>query len=137
MPAHDDRSLAELIASLARDVPDLLGKEIHLARVEAKSALDHLTGALGRLALALALAVGAVGLALAAMVSGLTAWLVSRGLAHELAAAISTTTITLIAILIAAAFYWSARRSLRAARNSLDDSLSTLSESAANVMDKF
>jgi len=137
MSAQGDRSLADLIASLGRDIPDLLGKEVRLARTEAKAGLDHLLGAMGRLVLALAFAVGAIGLALAAAVSGLTAWLVSRGMEPAPASAWSTSGVMLIAALIAGALYWSARRTLRTARSLLDDSVATLTESAAGVMDKF
>lgn len=137
MSGRDDLSLAELIASLARDVPDLLGKELRLARVEAKSGLDRLQAAMGRLALAIAFAIGAIGLALAAAVSALTVLLVSRGLEMPIASALSTAIVTAVAAVIAAALFWSARQSLRAARSSLDESVATLAESATSVMEKF
>jgi len=42
MSETDPRSLLELLAALARDIPDLVHKEVVLARVEARRALDLL-----------------------------------------------------------------------------------------------
>jgi hypothetical protein len=128
MSEADPRSLLELLAALARDIPDLVHKEVVLARVEARHALDLLLGALRRLALGSVIAVGAVGLALAALVSAVTALLVARGIEPSVASLVSTSAVTVIAGSVAWLLFASARRSLEAARSSLDDSMRTLAE---------
>jgi hypothetical protein len=137
MAEADPRSLAELIAGLARDIPDLLGKEVELAKAEARRALELLLSALGRLALGSVVGIGAVGVALAALVSGLSALLISRGVDPALAGTLSATIVTLVAALVASLLFWSAVRALRAARASLESGVGTITESAARVMEKF
>ena len=80
MSAPDPRSLLELIASLVHDIPELLEKEVRLARSEAARALDLLLVAIRRFALGSVVAVGAVGVALAALVNAVTAALIAAGM---------------------------------------------------------
>ncbi|HVY50682.1 MAG TPA: phage holin family protein [Devosia sp.] len=128
MANADPRSLPELLADLARDIPDLVQKEIGLARSEARNALTLLLSALRRLLLGSALAVGAIGLGLAALVSALAALLVSYGFEPQFARAVSTAAVTLLAGLAAWLLIVSATRSLEAARTSFDDSVRTLAQ---------
>ena len=137
MSDPDPRSLLELLAGLARDIPDLLQKEVRLARSEAARALELLLGALGRLAVGSVVGVGAVGVALAALVNGVSAVLIGRGVDPPLAAVIAASVVTLTAALIAGLCFMSAVRSLKAARASLDGSVRTLRESAADIVEKF
>lgn len=137
MSDPDPRSLLELLAGLARDIPDLLQKEVRLARSEAARALELLLGALGRLAIGSVIAVGAVGVALAALVNAVSAVLIARGVDPPLASVIAASTVTLIAALIAWLLFMSAVRSLKAAQASLDGSVRTLTESAADIVEKF
>lgn len=137
MSAPDPRSLLELIASLVHDIPELLEKEVRLARSEAARALDLLLVAIRRFALGSVVAVGAVGVALAALVNAVTAALIAAGMQASLAARAATTAVTLLAIAVAWLLLASAIRSLEAARASLDGSVRTLRESAEDVMEKF
>jgi hypothetical protein len=137
MSAQDPRSLLELIASLVHDIPELLEKEVRLARSEAARALDLLLVAIRRFALGSVVAVGAVGVALAALVNAVTAALIAAGMQASLAALAATTAVTLLAIAVAWLLLASAIRSLEAARASLDGSVRTLRESAEDVMEKF
>ena len=86
MSAPDPRSLLELVASLVHDIPELLEKEVRLARSEAARALDLLLVAIRRFALGSVVAVGAVGVALAALVNAVTAALIAAGMQASLAA---------------------------------------------------
>jgi len=137
MADPDPRSLIELLAGLAKDIPDLLQKEMQLARNEASRALDLLLVAIRRLALGSVIAIGAVGVALAALVNAASALLIARGIDPPAASVIAAASVTVIAALVAWILFASAIRSLRAARASLDDGVRTLSESAADVMEKF
>ena len=137
MADPDPRSLMELLAGLARDIPDLLQKEVQLARSEAMRAIDLLLIAVRRLALGSVIAIGAVGVALAALVNAVSAILVARGVDAPIASVIAASSVTVIAALIAWILFASAIRSLRAARTSLDDGVRVLSDSAADVMEKL
>lgn len=134
---EDPRSLLELVAALARDIPELLQKEVRLARSEAARALALLLVAIRRLAFGSVIAVGAVGLALAALVNGVSALLIAWGVAPSLAALAATSGVTVVAGAIAWLLFASAVRSLEAAKRSLEGSVRTLSESAEDVMEKF
>jgi hypothetical protein len=137
MADPDPRSLIELLAGLARDIPDLLQKEMQLARSEASRALDLLLVAIRRLALGSVIAIGAVGVALAVLVNAASALLIARGIDPPAASVIAAASVTVIAALAAWILFASAIRSLRAARASLDDGVRTLSDSAADVMERF
>jgi hypothetical protein len=137
MADPDPRSLVELLAGLARDIPDLLQKEIRLARNEATRALDLLLIAISRLALGSVIAIGAIGVALAALVNAISAILIGRGVSAPVASVIAATSVTAIAALIAWILFASAIRALRAARASIDDGVRTLTDSAADVMEKL
>lgn len=137
MAEADPRSLLELLVSLARDIPDLLQKEVRLARNQATRALDLLLIAIRRIALGSVIGIGAVGVALAALISSIAALLVSRGIELALANVIATALVTAAAAIAASLLFLSAIRSLRAARDSLDAGVHTLAETAADVMEKF
>jgi len=137
MVEQDPRSLLELMAALARDIPQLFEKEVRLARGEASRALSLLLIAIRRLVLGSVVAVGAVGIALAALVSAVSALLIARGIDPSLAAVASTSAVTLLASLVAWVLFAGAIRSLEAARQSLGGGIRTLSETAEDVMEKF
>ena len=137
MADPDPRSQMELLAGLARDIPDLLQKEVQLARSEAMRAIDLLLIAVRRLALGSVIAIGAVGVGLAALVNAVSAILVARGVDAPIASVIAASSVTVIAALTAWILFASAIRSLRAARTSLDDGVRVLSDSAADVMEKL
>jgi len=137
MVEPDPRSLLELMAALARDIPQLLEKEVRLARGEAARALALLLVAVRRLALGSVIAVAAVGVALAALVNSVSAILIARGMDPSLAAVASTVAVTLIASSVAGLLFASAVRSLREAKSSLEGGMRTLGETAEDVMGKF
>lgn len=130
-------SFTELLSSLATDIPDLFQKEIRLAKAEARDALELLIAAVQRLALGSAFAVGAIGVLLAAIVSGLTALFVARGMELALASTLAASIVTVVAAIIAWLFFASAMRSLRSAKASLDGTVGVIASSAANVAEKF
>jgi len=127
--ARDPRgeSLTELIASLARDIPELLDRQVRLAKADAALLLGMLLSAMRRLALGSVIGVGAVAVLLAALVSGLAAILIALGFELALAACIAAGIVAIIAGAISAALIWSAVSTMKAARSSLEESIQTLS----------
>lgn len=74
--------LADLLGGLASDVSGLFRKEIQLAKAEASETLDHALRASRNLAIGAVLAIGATGVFLAAIVTGIAALLVNMGMAQ-------------------------------------------------------
>ncbi len=127
------QSLVDLVAALGRDLPDLFQKEIRLAKAEAGEAIDLLLAALGRVAAGSAVAVGAVGVLLAAAVSWTTTLLIAGGFDPSLAGSVAATLVAVIAALAAWLLFASAAKSLRQARATLDGGVSALAASAATM----
>ena len=74
--------LANLLTGLASDISGLFRKEIQLAKAEASEKLDDAIKASRNLAIGGVLAIGAVGVLLAALVAGLAALLINMGMAE-------------------------------------------------------
>jgi hypothetical protein len=74
--------LADLLTGLASDISGLFRKEIQLAKAEASEKLDDAMKASRNLAIGGVLAIGAVGVLLAALVAGLAALLFNMGMAE-------------------------------------------------------
>lgn len=72
--------LADLLGGLASDISGLFRKEIQLAKAEASEKLDEAMKAARNLAIGGVLAIGAIGVLLAALVTGLAALLMSMGM---------------------------------------------------------
>jgi len=74
------RPLSDLLGGLASDISGLFRKEIQLAKAEASEKLDDAVKASRNLAIGGVLAIGAIGVFLAALVTGLAALLVRMGM---------------------------------------------------------
>ena len=74
--------LADLLGGLASDISGLFRKEIQLAKAEAAEKFDEAMKASRNLAIGGVLAIGAVGVLLAALVTGLAALLINMGMAE-------------------------------------------------------
>ena len=74
------RPLSDLLGGLASDISGLFRKEIQLAKAEASEKLDDAVKASRNLAIGGVLAIGAIGVFLAALVTGLAAVLVRMGM---------------------------------------------------------
>jgi len=74
------RPLSDLLGGLASDISGLFRKEIQLAKAEASEKLDGAVKASRNLAIGGVLAIGAIGVFLAALVTGLAAVLVRMGM---------------------------------------------------------
>lgn len=74
--------LGDLLGGLASDISGLFRKEIQLAKAEASEKLDEAMKASRNLAIGGVLAIGAIGVLLAALVTGLAALLINMGMAE-------------------------------------------------------
>ncbi|WP_037088536.1 phage holin family protein [Neorhizobium vignae] len=97
----ENRSLPELVTGLVSDISGLFRKEIDLAKTEASEKMSHALVGVEAFAAGLVLAICAVGVLLAALVKGLTAFLVSRGMTEPNADALSSVVVGIIVALIA------------------------------------
>jgi hypothetical protein len=131
------RSLPELLGSLATDISNLFRKEIQLAKAEAGEKLDVVLGAAQKLAIGAVLGIAAVGVLLAAIVSGLAAAFVGMGMDPTLANSLS-------ALIVAAVFGgigWSlisgALNAMKVEKLNMDRTVHSLARDAQVVTEKF
>src|ERR1700750_2593367 len=97
MPTNEHSGgLGDLLSGLASDISGLFRKEIQLAKAEASEKLDAALGAGRNIAIGAILAIGAIGVFLAALVAGGTALLVRLGVAEPLANFISALVVTIV-----------------------------------------
>jgi hypothetical protein len=131
------RSLADLLGGLASDISQLFRKEIQLAKAEASEKLDVVMGATQKLAIGAVLAIGAIGVLLAAIVSGLAAALVGMGMGATLANSISA----LIVAAVVGGIGWSliqgAVNAMKAEKFNMDRTVHSLARDAQVVTEKF
>jgi hypothetical protein len=96
MANGDTRPLGDLISGLVSDISGLFRKEIELAKTEASAKVSNAASGLGMFAVGLVLAVGAIGVLLAAIVNGLGAVLVAQGFTEANADAIASTVVSVV-----------------------------------------
>lgn len=107
--------LSELIGGLVNDVSGLFRKEIDLAKTEASEKVSKALGGLEVAVVGLVLAIGAVGVLLSALVSGLAAILVHNGTTQTSASALSA---LIVAAVISGIAWLLVSRGLTALRGS-------------------
>lgn len=96
MANGDARPLGDLISGLVSDISGLFRKEIELAKTEASAKISNAASGLGMFAVGLVLAVGAIGILLAAIVNGLGAILVARGFTEANADALASMVVAVV-----------------------------------------
>jgi len=90
------RPITDLLGGLVSDISGLFRKEIELAKAEASEKVEEAAKAGRNLAIGAVLAIGAIGVFLAALVSGLTALLVNMGMGEQPAGFISALIVTAV-----------------------------------------
>lgn len=96
----ENRPLSELLTGLVGDVSGLFRKEINLAKAEASEKVSKAMTGVEMMVAGLVFAIGAIGVLLAAVVSGLSALLLSMGLAERNADAIAAVVVGLVVAII-------------------------------------
>jgi hypothetical protein len=114
MANGDPRPLGDLISGLVSDISGLFRKEIDLARTEASAKISNAASGLGMFAVGLVLAVGAIGVLLAAIVNGLGAFLVAQGFTEANADALAS---IVVAVVVGIAAWVAISRGLAIVRN--------------------
>lgn len=129
--------LGDLFAGLARDFSGLFHTEIELAKAEASEKLDQALKAGVALGAGAVLAIGALGVFLAALVSGGTAILVAWGMPEPGANFVSAIIVTVIVALIAWATIASGLNQLKANKLGMDRTANSLRADAATVKESL
>lgn len=114
MASSDSRPLGELISGLVSDISGLFRKEIDLAKTEASAKISNAVSGLEMFAIGLVLAIGAVGVLLAAIVNGLGALLVAQGFTEANADAIAS---LVVAVIVGLAAWIAISRGIAVVRN--------------------
>jgi len=99
---HGSRPITDLLGGLVSDISGLFRKEIELAKAEAGEKIDEVVSSSRNLAIGGVLAIGATGVFLTAVVTGLGALLISMGMSEAMSAFVSA----LIVAVVVGAIAW-------------------------------
>ena len=138
MPEFEaQRSIADLFSGLASDISGLFRKEIELAKAEASEKIDDALNASKGLAVGAILAIGAVGVFLTALVTGLSWVLVAVGMSQQAASFVSSLVVALVVGGIAWSFISKSLEAWKASRLNLDRTTHSLARDAEVVKESF
>lgn len=131
------RPLSDLLGGLASDISGLFRKEIQLAKAEASEKLDNAMKAGRNVAIGGVLAIGAIGVFLAALVAGLAALLVSMGMGPEAANFVSALIVTVVVGGVAWAMISRGIADFKANKLNMNRTTNSLAMDAATVKETF
>lgn len=138
MPEYEHQhTLTDLLGSLASDISGLFRKEIQLAKAEASEKLDDALGAAKGLAIGGVLAIGAVGIFLAALVTGLAWILVAFGMSNEAASFVASLAVALVVGGIAWSFISKSLDAWKGTKLNLNRTTHSLARDAEVVKEKM
>ncbi|SMQ86178.1 Putative Holin-X, holin superfamily III [Devosia lucknowensis] len=133
----ENRPIADLLGGLVTDLSTLFRKEVQLAKVEASEKLSDIIGAAGAIAIGGVLALGALGVLLAAVVSLLASLLVNMGIDPTLANALSAVVVTVVVGLIAWSFIGRGLHALKASNLNMNRTAASLGRDADIVKERL
>ncbi len=93
---HGSRPITDLLGGLVSDISGLFRKEIELAKAEAGEKIDEVVSSSRNLAIGGVLAIGATGVFLTALVTGLAALLISMGMGEATANFVSALVVAVV-----------------------------------------
>jgi len=138
MPASEHQhTLTDLLGSLASDISGLFRKEIELAKTEAGEKLETALEASKGLAIGGVLAIGAVGVFLAALVTGLSWVLVALGMSDDAAGFVASLVVALVVGGIAWMMISRSLEAWKASRLNLRRTTHSLARDAEIVKESF
>ncbi len=132
----DNRPLSELVSGLVSDISGLFRKEINLAKTEASEKMSHAITGVEAFAAGLVFAIAAVGVLLAALVKGLTAFFVAQGMTEPNADALSSVIVGVVVALIAWAMISRGLAALRGENLKLDRTSASLRRDAQLIKER-
>jgi len=130
-------SLTDLLGSLAGDISGLFRKEVQLAKAEASEKLDDALAASKGLAIGAVLAIGAIGVFLAALVTGLSWLLMALGMSETAADFVAAMAVALVVGGIAWSFISKSLEVWKASRLNLNRTTNSLARDAEVVKESF
>lgn len=134
--ANENTPLSELIGGLLSDVTGLLRKEIDLAKTEVSEKVKKALSGVEFLMIGLVLAIGAVGVLLSALVSGLAVVLLRYGISEVSANALAAVIVGLVIGVIAWLLISRGIAALRGTELTLDRTTASLRRDAEIVKEK-
>ncbi|MBB3444163.1 phage holin family protein [Rhizobium sp. BK379] len=134
--ANENTPLSELIGGLLSDVTGLLRKEIDLAKTEVSEKVKKALSGVEFLMIGLVLAIGAVGVLLSALVSGLAVVLSRYGISEVSANALAAVIVGLVIGAIAWLLIARGVTALRGTELTLDRTTASLRRDAEIVKEK-
>ena len=140
MATYDDANpgrLADLFSSLALDFTGLFRKEIELAKAEASEKVDLAMKAAASLAIGAVLAIGAIGVFLAALVTGGAGVLIQIGMSPAAANFTAALIVTAIVCVVAWTFISRGLDGLKADKFGMERSANSLRADAATLKESF
>jgi hypothetical protein len=135
-PNHN-APLSVLIGGLVSDVSGLLRKEIDLAKTEASEKVSKALTGIEGMVIGLVLAIGAVGVLLSALVSGLASILVHNGISQNSANAVSALGVGVVIGGVAWLFISRGLATLRGSNFTLDRTAASLRRDVDVVKEKI
>lgn len=138
MPEFEQpRSITDLLGGLAGDISGLFRKEIQLAKAEATEKLDDVMEASKGLAIGGVLAIGAVGVFLTALVTGLGWVLIAIGMSEPAASFVASLVVALVVGGIAWSFISKSLEAWKASKFTLNRTTRSLARDAEVVKESF
>ncbi len=132
----DSRPLSELLSGLVSDITGLFRKEIDLAKTEASEKMSNALTGVEAFAAGIVFAIAAVGVLLAALVNGLAAFLVARGMTEPSADALSAVIVGVAVALLAWGMISRGLSTLRGENLKLDRTSSSLRRDAQIIKER-
>jgi hypothetical protein len=134
---NESRPLPELVRGLITDVTGLVRKELNLAKTEASESVTRALSGIEVLAAGLVFAIGSLGVLLSALVTGLTAILVSQGFTEPGANALSAFIVAAVVGLIAWALISKGISALRGSNWKMERTTTSLGNDANVIKEKM
>ncbi|MDR6636210.1 putative membrane protein YqjE [Phyllobacterium sp. 1468] len=134
---NESRPLPELVRGLITDVTGLVRKELDLARTEASESFTRALGGIEILGIGLVFAIGALGVLLSALVTGLTVILVSQGFTEPGANALSALIVAAVVGVIAWALISKGISALRGSNWKMERTTTSLGNDANVIKEKM
>lgn len=132
-----DRPISQLLSGLVSDVSGLFRKEIELAKAEVGEKITEVSSAGQQLAIGGVLAIGAIGVMLAAIVAIISAILVAMGVNPTVSHAISAVIVTIAVGAVAYTFITRGVAAIKGENLSLDRTVGSLQRDVETVKEKF